>query len=65
MTLPIGLKRYAVDRDRGVTSAGITEVVVLRLTDAEGREYAFVLSKVDARLLGSQLGLAALDAQKT
>lgn len=63
MKKPIGIRRYLVDRDRGVTSKGITEIVVLAITDGEGNEHAFCLSKVDAHMLGSQLTLAALDAK--
>lgn len=60
--IPKSLQRWLVDRGVGMTSSGQTEVVVLVLR-ADGEERSYVMSKVDAVTLGSQLTGAAVDAK--
>lgn len=61
---PQTIQRYRIDRAKGITSQGTVEIAVLVITTIDGVEHAFALSKVDARLISQQLGLAAIEAQQ-
>jgi len=61
--IPATLKRYRIDRAKGITSHGAVEVVALVLVTADGAEHAYTISKADAYLIAHQLQGAAKEAQ--
>lgn len=64
MITPESLQRYKVDIAEGMTSQGLSKIVVLLLTGESGHELAFALSKVDALQLAEQLYTAGVEIVK-
>lgn len=64
MSVPICLlEQYRVDRGKGGTADGSTQLVILVLKAQGAPELAYAISKADAMVISAQLQLAAADAQ--
>ena len=57
------LRRYRVDRGKGGTADGSTELVILVLQAADAPELAYAISKSDAMMIAQLIALAAGEAQ--
>lgn len=57
------LRRYRVDRGKGGTADGSTELVILVLQASDAPELAYAVSKADAMIIAQQIMLAAREAQ--
>lgn len=58
------LDRYKIDRADGATAQGPEKLIVLVMKGHDVAEVAFVISKVDAMLIGLALQGAASEVQK-